>query len=381
MADRSYWLDLFTGTTWDEFLKAGGKVSGFREGKWIAVQKIKVGDYLLAYLTGLSRFIGVLEVTGPAFKDTSMIWSVDSFPCRLNVEVVHALTPETAVPILDLRDHLSIFHGLKNPNIWQGAVRGSPAEWRREDGEAVVAAITEAIQHPVKRPVDPRKLARRPSVLTSKTVGTVTVPDDESSVDLAGTETEAEPTSEPGKGPTAHTEIQFLLLKLGSDMGLSVWAASGDKNKEWDGHKFDSIANFLGDLPVAFDDPTNKIIRNIDVLWLEGNSIQAAFEVEFTTSVYSGLLRMSDLLSMQPNLNIPLFIVAPEDRQQKVIGEVNRATFKRLKPPLVDVCRYISFSALRDLRDHLAAAPAYLQVRYLRPDFLQEISESCDPEG
>lgn len=25
---RNYWLDLFTGTTWKEFLKAGGKVSG-----------------------------------------------------------------------------------------------------------------------------------------------------------------------------------------------------------------------------------------------------------------------------------------------------------------------------------------------------------------
>ena len=27
----NYWLDLFTGTTWAEFRKAGANISGFRE--------------------------------------------------------------------------------------------------------------------------------------------------------------------------------------------------------------------------------------------------------------------------------------------------------------------------------------------------------------
>ena len=27
---RKYWLDLFTGTTWEEFLEHGAKVSGFK---------------------------------------------------------------------------------------------------------------------------------------------------------------------------------------------------------------------------------------------------------------------------------------------------------------------------------------------------------------
>ena len=60
----------------------------------------------------------------------------------------------------------------------------------------------------------------------------------------------------------------------------------------------------------------------------------AAFEVESTTSIYSGLLRMPDLVSMQPNLKIPLYLVAPDDRREKVFNEVNRPTFTRLKPPL-----------------------------------------------
>src|SRR6266849_3032194 len=322
MPDRSYWIDLFTGTTWDEFLRAGAEVSGFREGRWATVQKIKPGDYLLCYLTGVSRFIAILEVTETPYKDTSPIWSVDSFPSRLKVNVVERLTPETAVPILDLRDRLTFFTDPAAPTVWQGAVRGSPARWKPEDGQAVVQAIRDASENPVVRPVDPAKYRRRPAVLISKAVGPVTVPEAEEAEQGQTSVSEDGPPevrSEPAtKEATAHTEIQWLLLKLGNDMGLSVWAAPGDQNKEWQGQRFDSLPTFLKELPLPFDPPTNRIIQNIDVLWLKGNSYQAAFEIESTTSIYSGLLRMSDLLCMQPNLNIRLFIVAPDERREKV---------------------------------------------------------------
>jgi hypothetical protein len=58
----------------------------------------------------------------------------------------------------------------------------------------------------------------------------------------------------------------------------------------------------------------------IDVLWLQGEAIVAAFEVEHTTTIYSGLLRMADLVSMQPNLKLDLFIVAPDERREYVFS-------------------------------------------------------------
>ena len=82
---------------------------------------------------------------------------------------------------------------------------------------------------------------------------------------------------------------------------------------------------------------------------------------------------MSDLVAMQPNLQIPLFIVAPDARRNKVITEVNRPTFAGLKPPLVEVCRFITFSSLRE---HIERAGQL--ARYMKPDVLREISESCD---
>lgn len=367
MPARSYWLDLFTGTTWQQMMKAGGTVSGFRENRWKTVQRIKPGDYLLCYLTGISRFVGILEVTSQPYKDDAPIWNDDVFPCRLDVKPITTLTPETAVPIEDLRDTLSIFQDLKSPHAWTGHLRGSPAQWKASDGEAIVSALEEAQSNPVKRPVDPTKLARRPRALSTK-LGPVTVPDAEET-------TEVTPPPSPIKEATEHTEIQYRLLKLGTDMGFAAWVASNDRNRDYNGKKLSELVKLKDELPLQFDDVTNKTIQFIDVLWLKGNAIVAAFEIESTTSIYSGLLRMSDLIAMQPNLSIPLCLVAPDERRDKVFAEVNRPTFLRLSPPLVDVCRFISFATLRKRLDEVAPV-----VRYLKPEFLQELSEDCVAE-
>jgi len=365
MSNRNYWLDLFTGATWNEFLDAGGKVSGFRESRWTAVQKIKPGDYLLCYLTGVSRFIGVLEVASPPFKDSSPIWKDEDFPCRLKVKAVVALTPETAVPVLELRDRLSIFLDMSSPIAWTGHFRGSPSRWKASDGDAVLEVLLDAKKNPVVRSVDAAKLARRPKALKAK-IGSVTVPVSE--------EQPAE-VPEGGREPSDHSEVQWLLLKLGSDMGFDLWVARNDRGRQVRGQKFTDLPKLKSELPLQFDEATNRTIELIDVLWLKGNAIVAAFEVESTTSIYSGLLRMSDLIAMQPNLNIPLYLVAADERRQKVIDEVNRPTFRRLSPPLSEVCRFISFS---DLRERLKEAG--LLIRYLKPEFLEELSESCEIE-
>jgi predicted RNA-binding protein len=198
MSRRNYWLDLFTGVTWNEFKDAGGKISGFRKSRWKTVQKIKPGDYFLCYLTGVSRFIGILEVVSEPFQDNAPIWSDEEFPCRLKVKTIIELTPETAIPVHELRDSLSFFQDLKSPHAWTGRFRASPVKWKTSDGETVVKASLEAKENPVIRPVDKRKLAYRPKALKAK-IGSVTVPE--------RTE-EIEKQEIVSKKPTDHTEIQ-----------------------------------------------------------------------------------------------------------------------------------------------------------------------------
>jgi hypothetical protein len=360
---RTYWLDLFTGATWEQFLAAGGGVSGFRETRCKTVFRMKPGDYLLCYLTGVSRWIGVLELTGEPSTSDEPLWKDEDFPCRVPVRIVHALRPETAVPVLDLRDRLSVFSGLKNPNLWSGAFRGSPARWKPIDGETMVTAVADAVEHPVIRPVDATKLARRP-VAEKSDIGPVTIPGDRDEVP-----TEV-PIEEEAAAASVHTEIQAVLLKLGAAMGLDVWVAGNDRNRAFEGVKLGEMAGMTERLPTQFAAHAQKIVSLIDVLWLRGPAIVAAFEVESTTSIYSGLLRMADLLALQLNVSIPLYIVAPDERRDRVFQEVNRPTFSRLR--LAEVCGFISFSALRD---EVGRGARYL--RYLRPEFLDELAEPC----
>jgi hypothetical protein len=89
---------------------------------------------------------------------------------------------------------------------------------------------------------------------------------------------------------------------------------------------------FLEKLPLSYDLTTHDAIELIDVIWIRGRSMTRAFEVEHTTSVCSGLLRMADLLALQPNMNIRLHIVAPDERRDKVFKEMLRPVFSLLDP-------------------------------------------------
>lgn len=363
---RNYWLDLFTGTTWEEFLKRGGNVSGFRERRRNTAKQIHPGDYLICYLTGLSRFIGVLEVKSECYEDHTPIWAEEEFPYRFKVKIVHQLDAKTAVPVSDLKNDLTLFRGLKS-KAWSGFFRGSPARFEEHDGEVIVKAIKDAEKNPIEREYDEKKYWRQPKTYESKKVGVVTVPDEPGDMDSHVDKVEREATT--------HEEIQWLLLKLGSDMGLDVWVARNDKNRGFQGNSFQDIPKLRRELPRQFDDAANKTIELIDVLWLQGDTFIAAFEVEHSTSIYSGLLRMSDLVSLVPNIKLDLFLVAPDERREKVVSEINRPTFARLKPSLPKTCKFIPYSKLKQKIEVIGS-----WIKHLKPDFINDLAESCEAD-
>jgi tetratricopeptide (TPR) repeat protein len=163
-----------------------------------------------------------------------------------------------------------------------------------------------------------------------------------------------------------HEEMQMLLLKLGSEMGFKVWIAKNDKGKDVNGQRYKDIPGFINDFPVEIEINIKEIIELIDVLWLDGNIIRAAFEVESTTSIYSGLLRLSDLILVKPDNSINIYIVAPDERREKVKSEVNRPTFSRLE--LNKMCYYMPFSKLRE-----EVSRNYKILKYLKPEYINEV--------
>ena len=71
----NYWLNLFSGKTWEEFLENGGGVSGFPLSMKNGSKKVNTGDRMICYVTKISRFIGVLEVLSESYEDhDQIIW-------------------------------------------------------------------------------------------------------------------------------------------------------------------------------------------------------------------------------------------------------------------------------------------------------------------
>lgn len=141
----------------------------------------------------------------------------------------------------------------------------------------------------------------------------------------------------------SHSEIQLGLAKIGRAEGCEVWVPPSDRNLRWED---ESLRDFTCDrLPnFGFDENTRRVVSNIDVLWLEENVIRQAFEIEATTSIYSGLLRLNDLTLAQPNNSIRLCIVAEATRQPRVLGQMMRPTFRVLS----DRCSFLPFDQVRD---------------------------------
>jgi len=145
---------------------------------------------------------------------------------------------------------------------------------------------------------------------------------------------------------TPHDEMQWRLIRLGQLARCDVWVPRSDQPKAYDGNKFRD--HVLREFHQVLDVP--RSIENIDVVWKFGPySIKSAFEIEHSTSVYSGILRLSDLRAEAPNSNYPLFIVADESRKRKVFEELKRPTFSGPCLRLNEVIRFLGYKNLREI--------------------------------
>jgi len=129
----------------------------------------------------------------------------------------------------------------------------------------------------------------------------------------------------------AHTQVQYLLLRIGRALGYDVWVASNDRTRSWGNER-------LGDCSVArlsdfgLGEEVMGTIGLIDVLWLnrENGGIECAFEVEKSTSIYSGILRLKDLACSLPDRTCEFYLVAPDDREREVLAQFLRPAFADL---------------------------------------------------
>lgn len=350
-------------------MRSGCSVSGFRERHRNAAERVNIGDRLICYVTRLSRWAGVLEVCDGPYEDSTPIFYAeeDPFTVRFKVKPLIWLELEQAIPIYEaqLWNELSFTKGQsQGSSSWTGKIRTSLAQIDDVDADLIESALKQQTNSGKVFPLDEndrRKLTTHTVRRLDKDV-TVTIPDD---TDISPRET-AEPSD-----VRESLKIQALIAEIGSRMGMQIWIPRADRQSvlsEWKGDH----APILDRLPLNYDDTTLRTIEQIDVLWLKGRSIRRAFEVEHTTSIYSGILRMADLQALQPNMDIRLHIVAPESRREKVFSEIRRPVFSLLdRGPLSENCTYLSYNSIRELagQPHLA---------HLSDTVLEEYSEQAE---
>ena len=150
-----------------------------------------------------------------------------------------------------------------------------------------------------------------------------------------------------------HTKIQGWLRDLGLALGFDVWIAANDRQRAYGAGRL--CDGCLTELPAVMSiAPSGDAVRLIDTLWLErgGNQVAAAFEVEHTTSIYSGIVGLLDLaLGGGDQATRGLFLVAPDDREDEVRAQLSRPAFSRVADLGV---RYLPYGELERHRESMA---------------------------
>jgi predicted RNA-binding protein len=344
----AYFTDLFSPETYEAFTNSAQDISGFRLRQQNMARRVEIGDKMICYMTKLSRWVGILEVVSKDFVEETPIFTEenDPFIVRFKVKPIAWLSKEKSIPIHEdkIWKTLSFTKNYsKNSSKWTGKLRNSLNKLEDDDGKFLEDLILSQIKGNKIYEInesDYGKTTKHKVRRLDKEI-TVSVPD----------ETIIEKSASTPKEVRESIKIQAMLAQIGQSMGLNIWVPRNDKVAIL-GELNNSSSKLLDILPLNYDDTTLKTIENIDVLWLRGRAIVRAFEVEHTTSIYSGILRMADLLALQPNMNIRLHLVAPDSRREKVFQEIQRPVFSLLEvAPLSERCTYLSYDSIEEIAE------------------------------
>lgn len=338
-----------------------------------AAEKLQRGDRLICYAkAGRSRWkvCAVLRVEGAAYEDQAPIYRTDRlYPHRVPVatEVFFEEGREPALP-LDLMERAAL-------KRWPGS---HPVSWGTfvhcaeplPDAEA--GALLELLEAaPGLRDRD-RILEYAQKAVGRGGNGPQPPPDhkgERPSSSGAGADGLHPDGDEPKFDVREHTRVQWLLAQLGLRQELGVWIARNDHATVGpDGKPLGTHS--LPEFPqLPLPDPAVGAARLVDVLWVDGNRIPAAFEVEHTTDVRSGLGRLLDLAFALGPSTIRLCIVTPASRMQKVLDEVRRPMFRKaFSPEDEQRCYHLSFEKLEEIAQPVLALPNGIGIRRLKID-------------
>lgn len=162
---------------------------------------------------------------------------------------------------------------------------------------------------------------------------------------------DAEPSGQGNAYGLSHWQVQTLIGGIGVSKGYSVFVPQNNADLlDW---ALTQRFQPLRVLPSYITDRT-AFASEVDVIWVDHRQdlIAAAFEVEHSTAVYSGLLRFNDLLLTCPSAN-RFFIVSNEGRRELFVRQLQRPTFQR--SGLSEVASFLDYANVVDWHRRLVS--------------------------
>ena len=141
----------------------------------------------------------------------------------------------------------------------------------------------------------------------------------------------------PSTPPLSHSGAQSLIGAIGTLKGHKIWFPKNDLEKI--DHNVINFSKLCHSLP-SYGMAADAIFQEIDVIWLSDNKPVALFEVEHSTPIYSGLLRINDIL-ITSAISIDAKIVAEQSRRALFQKQIRRPTFTAHK--LEEKVSFISY--------------------------------------
>jgi len=151
-------------------------------------------------------------------------------------------------------------------------------------------------------------------------------------------------------GELTHSQVQTLLGAIGFAKGNDIWYPQADRaGLDWSMTEKFPLHNNLPDL----FKPILPILSEVDVVWMKRGAadLVALYEVEHTTTIYSGLLRFNDVHLVSPEIHPRFSIVSNDARRTLYVRQVNRPTFKR--SGLSEVCTFMQYENVLDWHNRL----------------------------
>lgn len=145
-----------------------------------------------------------------------------------------------------------------------------------------------------------------------------------------------------------HAQIQIALYLIGNQLGYRTWIAQNDRGIEYKQKRLCEYHNIVSDLRderllSAFTEAISAALF-IDCIWFKnGRLMPAVMEVEHSTGVRSGLLRMQKFKDLLPEFPSRWVIVAPDSDRDLVLRECQAPQFETLNP------KFFSYSSVEEL--------------------------------